>query len=67
MNEDAPHFLFTLMGLGKGSGGKGVETEGRAMSVNRTHPCGFLLSVGIFVPGQSFKTVGGRECDFFLL
>lgn len=32
-----------------------------------THPRGLLLSVGVFVPSQSFKTVGGRERDFFLL
>lgn len=37
------------------------------MAMKRTHPCGFLLSVGILVPSQSFKTVGGRERDFFLL
>ena len=33
----------------------------------RTHPRGFLLSVGVFVPSHSFKTVGGCKCDFFFL
>lgn len=33
----------------------------------RTHPSGFLLSVGVLVSSQSFKAVGGCERDFFLL
>lgn len=43
------------------------ECGGGGQGSMRTHPRGFLLNVGIFVPSQSFKTVGGRECDFFLL
>ena len=42
----------------KADGGGGQE---------RTHPRGFLLSVGVFVPSHSFKAIGGCTCDFFFL
>lgn len=49
--------------MGKVWGGAG----GQGGVMERTHPRGFLLRVGVLVPSQSFKTVGGRKCDFFFL